>query len=63
MPYGSDYGFNNYEFMITDDHVLRYCIPMDNHRPGLDLKFYNSICSDPNGALLRTFMTVFNMPL
>ena len=42
----------------TDDHVLRYCIPMDNQRPGLDLKFYDNICSDPNGASSRAFMTV-----
>ena len=33
---------------------------MDNHRPGLDLKFYGNIHSDPNGAPFRTFMTIFN---
>ena len=44
----------------TDDGLgVRYCIPMDGHRPGLDLKFYKDICSDENGASLQTFMTVF----
>ena len=49
-----------FTILPTDDHVLRYCVPMDNQRPGLDLKFYDGICSDPNGAPLRAFMTVFN---
>ena len=44
----------------TDGHDLdfRYCIPMDGHRPGLDLKFYENICPDQNGVSLRTLMTV-----
>ena len=29
----------------------RYCVPMDNQRPELDLKFFNDICPDKNGAL------------
>jgi len=33
---------------------------MDNQRPQLDLKFFNDISPDQNGALLRAFMTVFN---
>ena len=51
--------------MTTDDRALRYCIPMDNQRPGLDLKFYDNICPDPNGASasLQTFMTIVNVPL
>ena len=36
--------------MTTDGHVLRYCVPMDDHRPGLNLKFYENICPDQNGA-------------
>ena len=44
--------------MTADDHVLRYCIPMDNQRPGLDLKFYHDICPDQNGASLRSLMTI-----
>ena len=40
--------------------ILRYCVPMDNQRPQLDLKFYKDICPDQNGVSLRTFMTVFN---
>jgi hypothetical protein len=42
----------------ADNHVLRYCVSMDNRRPGLDLKFYDNICSDPNGASFRTFITI-----
>ena len=52
-----------FTIMTTDNHVLRYCVPMDNQRPGLDLKFYDGICSDPNGASLGAFMTVFNAQL
>ncbi|KAF8265929.1 hypothetical protein EI94DRAFT_255059 [Lactarius quietus] len=29
-------------------HAIWYCVPMDNHRPALDLKFYDKICADPN---------------
>jgi hypothetical protein len=36
---------------------------MDNRRPGLDLKFYDNICSDPNGVSFREFMTIINTPL
>jgi hypothetical protein len=37
---------------ITDGHTLRYCIPMDNQRPELDLKHFQDICPDRNGALV-----------
>ena len=48
-------------FLITttDGLGVRYCIPMDGHRPEFDLKFYKDICSDQNGASLWTFVTVF----
>ena len=48
-------------FLITttDSLGVRYCIPMDGHRPGLDMKFHKDICPDQNGASLGTFMTVF----
>jgi hypothetical protein len=45
--------------MTTDGLGVRYCIPMDGHQPGLDLKFHKDICPDQNGASLQTFMTVF----
>ena len=32
---------------------------MDNQRPELDLKFYNDICPDRNGAPLRTLMIIY----
>ena len=30
--------------------LLRYCVPMDNNRPSLDLKYFNDICPDKHGA-------------
>ena len=30
--------------------LVRYCIPMDNARPGLDLKYFDDICPDKNGT-------------
>jgi hypothetical protein len=29
--------------------LFRYCIPMDNDRPELDLKYFDDICLDKNG--------------
>jgi hypothetical protein len=29
--------------------LVRYCIPMDNVRPELDLKYFDDICPDKNG--------------
>jgi hypothetical protein len=45
--------------MTTDGLGVRYCIPTDGHRPGLDLKFHKDICPDQNGASIRTFITMF----
>ena len=58
MPYGLESAAS--AIMKTDNHFLRYCVPMDNQRPQLDLKFYKDICPDENGESLRTFMTVFD---
>ncbi|KAF8270575.1 hypothetical protein EI94DRAFT_1571135 [Lactarius quietus] len=57
------FGLLVFALTTTDCHVLRYCVPMDNHRPELDLKFYDKICPDRNGASLQTFITIFNTPL
>ena len=46
--------------MTTDYHGLRYCVPMDGHRPSLDLRFYKDICPDHNGASSQIVMSVFN---
>ena len=56
------YGLDARVFTITttDGHILRFCVPMDNQRPQLDLKFYKDICPDQNGALLQMFKAVFN---
>jgi hypothetical protein len=43
--------------MTTDGLGSRHCIPMDGHRPGLNLKFHKDICPDQNGVSLRTFIT------
>ena len=36
--------------------LLRYCVPMDNNRPWLDLKHFDDICPDKNGASKHDFM-------
>jgi hypothetical protein len=36
--------------------LVRYCIPMDNVRPVLDLKYFDDICPDKNGAPNCNFM-------
>ncbi|KAH9059762.1 hypothetical protein EDB87DRAFT_1822511 [Lactarius vividus] len=36
-------------------HAIWYCIPMDNHRPGLDLRFFNNICPDQNVPVVAVF--------
>ena len=48
-------------FKITtaDNHVLRYCVPMDNQRPQLDLKFYQDICPDQNGPSFRNLSRLY----
>ncbi|KAH9005537.1 hypothetical protein EDB86DRAFT_1454877 [Lactarius hatsudake] len=33
-------------------HAIWYCIPMDNHRPELDLRFFNDICPDQNDGIV-----------
>ena len=33
----------------ADDRTLRYCVPMDNQRPELDLRFFKGLCPDQNG--------------
>ena len=35
---------------------FRYCIPMDNDRPSLDLKYFDNICPDKNGMSTRNYM-------
>ena len=47
----------------TDDRDLRYCVPMDDHRPGLNLRFFKDVCPDENGASSLIFMAVFNILL
>jgi len=39
----------------THGHTLRYCIPMDNQRPGLDLKHFKDVCPDRNVPVIAVF--------
>ncbi|KAH9033842.1 hypothetical protein EDB84DRAFT_1676291 [Lactarius hengduanensis] len=36
-------------------HAIWYCVPMDNHRPQLDLKFFKDICPDRNVPVIVLF--------
>lgn len=36
-------------------HAIWYCIPMDNQRPGLDLKYFKDICPDQNVPVIGVF--------
>ncbi|KAH9030086.1 hypothetical protein EDB84DRAFT_1562654 [Lactarius hengduanensis] len=36
-------------------HAIWYCIPMDNQRPGLDLRFLKDICPDENVPVIAVF--------
>jgi len=36
-------------------HAIWYCVPMDNQRPQLDLKFYKDICPDQNVPIVVVF--------
>ncbi|KAH9008645.1 hypothetical protein EDB84DRAFT_1446807, partial [Lactarius hengduanensis] len=39
----------------TDGHILRYCVPMDNQRPQLDLKYFKDICPERNVPVIAVF--------
>ncbi|KAH9164376.1 hypothetical protein EDB89DRAFT_2102992 [Lactarius sanguifluus] len=36
-------------------HAIWYCIPMDNQRPQLDLRFFKGICPDQNVPVIAVF--------
>ncbi|KAF5348792.1 hypothetical protein D9756_009849 [Leucocoprinus leucothites] len=36
-------------------HAIWYCVPMDNQRPGLDLKHFKDICPDQNVPVIAVF--------
>ena len=38
----------------TTKSFFRYCIPMDNNRPSLELRHFKDICPDKNGMLRRS---------
>jgi len=38
--------------------LFRYCIPMDNDRPSLDLKYFGAICPDKNGMSMSKCPTM-----
>ncbi|KAI9464868.1 GTP-binding protein [Boletus coccyginus] len=36
-------------------HAIWYCIPMENDRPSLDMKFFGAICPDKNVPVIAVF--------
>ncbi|KAI6156006.1 hypothetical protein BKA82DRAFT_4084688 [Pisolithus tinctorius] len=36
-------------------HAIWYCIPMESARPGLDMKFFDAVCSDKNVPVIAVF--------
>ncbi|KAN0140814.1 hypothetical protein V8E53_001258 [Lactarius tabidus] len=36
-------------------HAIWYCVPVDNQRPELDLKFFSNICPDQNVPVIAVF--------
>ncbi|KAN0131255.1 hypothetical protein V8E53_010959 [Lactarius tabidus] len=36
-------------------HAIWYCVPMDDHRPGLNLRFYENVCPDQNVPVIAVF--------
>ncbi|KAH9051709.1 hypothetical protein EDB87DRAFT_1693810 [Lactarius vividus] len=47
---------NVYDYVTTaDGRILRYCVPMDNQRPGLDLKYFKDICPEKNVPVIVVF--------
>jgi hypothetical protein len=42
---------SKYSIWLKSHKTFRYCIPMDNDRPSLDLKYFEDICPDKNGTL------------
>ncbi|KAH9050332.1 hypothetical protein EDB87DRAFT_1573001 [Lactarius vividus] len=36
-------------------HAIWYCVPMDNQRPQLDLRFFKGICPDQNVPVIALF--------
>ncbi|KAN0131251.1 hypothetical protein V8E53_010955 [Lactarius tabidus] len=36
-------------------HAIWYCVPMDDHRPGLNLRFYANVCPDQNVPVIAVF--------
>ena len=43
--------FVSFQYLQLHFHkiVFRFCVPMDNDRPSLDLKHFDYICPDNNG--------------
>ena len=44
------FGLVSSRLQQIDGYNFRYCVPLDDHRPGLNLKFYENICADQNGV-------------
>jgi hypothetical protein len=49
--------FGVYVFKFAE-FPSRYCIPMDNDRPSLDLRHFDDVCPDKNGTSKRNSMNL-----
>ena len=47
MPYG--FFISSHFYMTIAQHHFRYCIPMDDERPSLNVKHFHKVCPDQNG--------------
>jgi hypothetical protein len=43
------YGMLFWVHTVANSQLFRYCVPMDNDRPSLNLKHFEDICPDKNG--------------
>jgi hypothetical protein len=48
--------FSIFNHKFTKVFHFRYCVPMDSARPSLELKHFDNICPDKNGASKPNFM-------
>jgi hypothetical protein len=47
-------GIHTFTVPYSQSFLYRYCIPMDNDRPLLDIKHIDEICPDKNGMYVQT---------
>ena len=52
--------FVSFQYLQLPFHkiVCRFCIPMDNQRPSLELRYFDDICPDKNGMSKDDYMNL-----